>query len=265
MRSAAPTAWIIRAGQACVPLALLAGWAATARLAGPDFLPGPAATAQTFLHGISTGWLTENLGITLFELGWGFAWSVLVGLPLGLVLGLRPLLREAYEGPLLSLYAVPKVTLFPIFLFLFKLGPESKIAFGAFHGLFPVAILTWTAMRAIPSVHLKLARSLRLTAWQAFRHVIVPSILPSLAIGLRLALNLTFLGVILGEMFGARHGLGQLLMAGGAAFDMGRIVVVLCVVALLALAANGALLLAQRRLERRGGAPPAAHTLGLPR
>jgi len=258
MNRAARRAWWIAAGQAAVPLALLGGWAATARLAGPEFLPGPAATAQVFLHGLATGWLTENLGVTLYEVAWGFAWSVLVGFPLGLALGLSPLLREAYEGPLLSLYAIPKVTLFPIFLFLFKLGPESKIAFGAFHGLFPVAILTWSAMRAIPGVHLKLARSLRLTPWQTVRHVVIPSILPSLAIGLRLGLNLAFLGVILGEMFGARHGLGQLLMAGGAAFDMDRIVVVLCVVALLALTANAALLLAQRRLERRASAAPAA-------
>lgn len=261
-RPARRAGWIA-AGQACVPLAALAVWAATARLAGPDFLPGPTDTARVFLHGLATGWLMENLGVTLYELAWGFAWSVFGGFPLGLALGLWPLLREAYETPILSLYAVPKVTLFPIFLFLFKLGPESKIAFGAFHGLFPVAILTWSAMRAIPAVHLKLARALRLTPWQAIRHVVVPSILPSLTIGLRLGLNLAFLGVILGEMFGARHGLGQLLMAGGAAFDMGRIVVVLCVVALLALTANAALLFLQRHLERRAGAPAGAAVPGL--
>ncbi len=247
----------VRAGQALVPVAFVGAWAAVARVVGPDFLPGPLETVATFRHGLATGWLTENIGTTLFSLAWGFAWATAVGLPLGLALGLSPLLREAYEGPLMSLYAVPKVTLFPIFLFLFKLGPESKIAFGAFHGLFPVAILTWTAMRAVRPVHLKLARSLRLSLWQTARCVVVPSILPSLVTGLRLGLNLTFLGVILGEMFGARRGLGHLLMASGAAFDMGRIVVVVCLVALLALAANAALLLAQRRLERRVGVPQA--------
>jgi NitT/TauT family transport system permease protein len=252
--------WMIRAGQAAVPVALGAAWAAVAWTAGPEFLPGPAETGRLFLQGVTSGWLTENLGITLLELAWGFVWAVLIGLPLGLALGLWPLLRDAYEGPLVSLYAVPKVTLFPIFLFLFKLGPESKVAFGAFHGLFPVAILTWSAMRAIKPVHLKLARSLRLPLWQTARCVILPSIAPSLAIGLRLGLNLTFLGVILGEMFGARHGLGYLLMASGAAFDMGRIVVVVCVVALLALAANAALLFAQRCLERRTDAQATTFT-----
>lgn len=241
----------VRAGQALVPVALVAAWAALARVAGPQFLPGPLDALAAFRHGVETGWLTENLGVTLYELAAGFLWAAAVGLPLGFALGLSPLLREAYEGPLIALYSVPKVTLFPIFLFLFKLGPESKIAFGAFHGLFPVAILTWSAMRAIKPVQLRLARSLRMTPWQVARWVVVPSILPSIAIGLRLGLNLTFLGVILGEMFGARAGLGFLLMAGGAAFDMGRILVVVVVVALLALAANALVLAGQRRLERR--------------
>lgn len=245
--------WSVRLGQALVPAALVVAWAAAARAVGPVFLPGPIETVGVFQHGVATGWLTENLGITLVELALGFAWAVGIGLPLGLALGLSRLLREAYEGSLISLYAVPKVTLFPIFLFLFKLGPESKIAFGAFHGLFPVAILTWSAMRAIKPVHLKLARSLRLTPWQIARAVVAPAILPSIMTGLRLSLNLTFLGVILGEMFGARRGLGFLLMAGGAAFDMGRIVVVVCLVALLALAANGALRLLEHQAERRGG------------
>lgn len=255
-RVAGNHATLVRAGQVLLPGALVAAWAAIARVAGPEFLPGPVETLGVFHHGVTSGWLTENLGITLVELAWGFVWAVLIGLPLGFALGLSPLLREAYEEPLISLYSVPKVTLFPIFLFLFKLGPESKIAFGAFHGLFPVAILTWSAMRAIKPVHLKLARSLRLTPWQLARTVIIPSILPSITTGLRLGLNLTFLGVILGEMFGARHGLGHLLMAGGAMFDMGRIVVVVCLVALLALAANGVLLVVQRRLERRADARP---------
>jgi NitT/TauT family transport system permease protein len=249
--------WSVRLGQALVPVALIAAWATAARAVGSLFLPGPIETIGVFRHGIATGWLTENLWITLIEVVLGFAWAVGIGLPLGLVLGLSPLLLEAYEGPLISLYAVPKVTLFPIFLFLFKLGPESKIAFGAFHGLFPVAILTWSAMRAINPVHLKLARALRLTFWQTARAVVVPSILPSIMTGLRLSLNLTFLGVILGEMFGARHGLGHLLMAGGAAFDMGRIVVVVCLVALLALAANGLLRLLEGHMERRGARPAA--------
>ncbi|MBI5166538.1 MAG: ABC transporter permease subunit [candidate division NC10 bacterium] len=77
-----------------------------------------------------------------------------------------------------------------------------------------------------------------------------PLFLPSIMTGLRLGFNLTFLGIILGEMFGARRGLGFLLMAFGAAFDMERVLVVIILVALLAIGINSAFYLVERRLGR---------------
>ncbi len=246
----------VRLGQVGVLVVGLGLWQSLALWAGPSFLPGPKETALIFQEGLVDGWLTESLAVTLKEVAWGYLWAVAAGLVAGFLLGMSPLLRDAFEGPILSLSAIPKVTLFPIFLFLFRLGSESKIAFGAFHGVFPVAILTWGAMAAIKPVHLKVARTLRLNSLQLFRSVVVPSILPSLMTGLRLGFNLTFLGVILGEMFGARRGLGFLLMSFGAAFDMGKTLVVIGTVAVMAMAVNGALYVMERRLgpEAEAGA-----------
>jgi len=58
------------------------------------------------------------------------------------MLFLATFLREVAEPFVLNIYAIPKVMLFPIFLFIFGLGMESKIAFGFFHGIFPIIILT---------------------------------------------------------------------------------------------------------------------------
>ena len=63
----------------------------------------------------------------------------------------------------LSVYSIPKVTLFPIFLTIFGFGLGSKVAFGMFHGIFPILILTMNATREVSDVHLKVARSLRLS------------------------------------------------------------------------------------------------------
>ena len=246
-------AWRIRLGQSSVVAALLLGWQAAALQVGPVFLPSPAAAVGTIVGGLREGWLVGHLATTLWETFWGYVWAASIGLVIGFALGQSRLLREAYEGPLLSLYSIPKVTLFPIFLFAFKLGPASKIAFGAFHGLFPIAIYTWTAMRTINPVHLKVARALRLGPLATFVRIVVPAVLPAIVTGLRLGFNLTFLGVLLGEMFASRAGLGFLLMSFGAAFDMERILAVILTVSLLALAINALLLALERRI--RGGAP----------
>lgn len=243
----------VRLGQVSVVAAVLLIWQAAAIRVGPVFLPSPAAALGIITDGLREGWFTPHLGTTLWEVAWSYAWAAGIGLAIGFSLGQSRLLREAYEGPLLSLYSIPKVTLFPLFLFAFKLGSASNIAFGAFHGLFPIAIYTWTAMRTINPVHLKVARAMRLGRISTFTGVVIPAVLPAIVTGLRLGFNLTFLGVLLGEMFASRAGLGFLLMSFGAAFDMERILAVILTVALLAVAINAVLLAVEWRI--RGGAP----------
>jgi NitT/TauT family transport system permease protein len=240
----------VRLGQAAVLLGLLAAWEGLSRKAGGLFLPGPGAAVSTVADGVQGGWLLPHLATTVVELGWAYVWAVAIGLSLGFGLGTRPVLREAYEDLLLNLYAVPKVTLFPLFLASFKLGMASKVAFGAFHGLFPVAIYTWTAIRTMNPVHLKVARSLKLSSWETFWRVLFPAVLPGIVTGLRLGFNLTLLGVVLGEMFASRGGLGFLLMSFAGAFDATRIVAVIVVLFVMALGANGMLLALERRIRR---------------
>jgi NitT/TauT family transport system permease protein len=241
--------WRIRLGQAVVMVALVLAWQLLSLRAGPVFLPGPASALSTLLDGLQRGWMIPHLWTTLVEILGGYAWAVGIGLSLGFSLGASPLLLGAYEGPLLNLYAVPKVTLFPLFLAAFKLGIASKIAFGAFHGLFPVAIYTWTAMRTMNPVHLKVARALRLSPVDTFWRVVFPAVLPGIVTGLRLGFNLTLLGVVLGEMFASRAGMGFLLMSFGAAFDASRILAVILALFMIALIANALLLALERRVR----------------
>ncbi|WP_366724952.1 ABC transporter permease [Thermus scotoductus] len=186
---------------------------------------------------------------TLLEVFVGYVWAVILGLSLGYLLGTNSLLFRAYEGPLLSLYAIPKVVLYPLFLAAFKLGSNAVIAFGAFHGLFPIAIYTWTAIRSMNPVHLKVARSLGLTSFDILRWVAIPATLPGIVVGLRLGFNLTLLGVILGEMFASRSGLGFLLMSFGGAYVPSRILAVVLCVFFVALVINGLLLTLERRVK----------------
>lgn len=230
-------------------VALVLAWQLLSLRAGPVFLPGPLSAIYTLLDGLRRGWMIPHLWTTLVEILGGYAWAVAIGLSLGFSLGASPLLLGAYEGPLLNLYAVPKVTLFPLFLAAFKLGIASKIAFGAFHGLFPVAIYTWTAMRTMNPVHLKVARALRLGPVDTFWRVVFPAVLPGIVTGLRLGFNLTLLGVVLGEMFASRAGMGFLLMSFGAAFDASRILAVILALFMIALIANALLLALERRIR----------------
>lgn len=217
---------------------LVALWALFALILGDDALPGPVATAQTLIDGFQRGWLPRATLTTLSEVVPAFAIAAVVGLALGTVLGLSRFWGDVFEPLILGVYAVPKVTLYPIFLLIFKVGAASKIAFGMFHGVFPVEIIAQSAVANIRPVYLKVARSLSLTPLQTILYVVIPALVPAIVVGLRLAFSLTFIGVVLGEIFASRGGLGFLLSAADQTFDVKRVNAVIVVLATIGVGVN---------------------------
>ncbi len=242
---------VVWLGRLAVPVLLVLVWQALAGVASGFALATPAATARQLVAGFESGWMITDGRQTMIELVVAYVLAVVVGVWVGVVLGLDDFWQDVFEPIILGTYAIPKVTLYPLFLFVFQLGIESKIAFGWFHGVFPIAILTMRAMETIEDEHLKVARSLALSRWQTFREVVVPSILPGLVIGLRLGFNLTFLGVILGEMFAARSGLGYTLMEYISGVQVARILAIIVVLVLVAATVNVAFFLVEQRLGQR--------------
>lgn len=240
-------------GRLAVPVVIVLGWHLLATTVGQYALASPAESAQAMVDGFRSGWMLEGLRTTGFELVVAYVLAVIVGIWAGVTIGASDFLKDVFEPIVLGIYAIPKVTLYPLFLFVFAFGTDAIIAFGWFHGVFPVAILTLRSMEVIRDEHLKVAQSLRLSRLQRFRHVTMPSILPGLVIGLRLGFNLTFLGIILGEMFAAREGLGHSLMQFISGVQVARILAIIIVLVLIATVVNLLFFSLERRLGARGG------------
>ena len=240
-----------RAGVLTVPILILVVWQIASLALGKLALPSPRDTAAVLADGVfGNRWLLRDLKDTMLELFFGYALAVLVGLLLGFSLGIYRFLREVFEPFVLNIYAIPKVTLFPIFLFLFGLGIESKIAFGFFHGVFPIIIMTMGAIKDIKPIYFKVGRSLRLKAFAVSKEIVFPLVLPSMMSGMRLGFNLTILGVILGEMAASRSGLGYMLMKSEAVFYMEKILAIVLVLAIIAISVNLLFYRVERRLSR---------------
>jgi NitT/TauT family transport system permease protein len=236
-------------GRLLVPVVIIAFWQLFTVLF-PDLIISPAATLDIIRNGFERTWWTD-LQTTMRALVVGFLIAAIAGCVIGLVLGLNEFLYDVFEIYVLSLYSVPKVVLFPIFLFIFQIGYMSKMTFAMFHGLFPMILVTMAAVREIDEIYLDLGRSLRMSRWQIFRHIAFPFIIVQLTVALRLAFSLTFLGVILAELFASKSGLGLRLQHAMAVFDMGTIFGVVTVLMLIAFAVNIIFYAGQRYLERR--------------
>ena len=193
-------------------IAVVIAWQLLYALIGDIALRSPWATVQFTIKFTATDQFATHFKETFkaFLLALGLA--VFAGLTIGFILGLKQFAREIVEPFLIAVYSVPKITLYPILLLIFGLGLSAKVAFGAIHGVIPIALFTLNAVRNVKPVLLKTARVMGLSTLETILTVIFPSALPEIFSGLRIGFSLTLIGTLLGEMFASQRGLGFLLM-----------------------------------------------------
>jgi len=188
---------------------------------------------------------------TLNAFGLSLLFSVVGGLMIGLPLGLNRLGRAVAEPILVSIYSLPKITLYPLILLAFGLGMPAKVAFGTIHGIFPVALFAMNAVANVAPVYLRTAKVLRLSYPEALRTVVVPAAIPEIVSGLRIGFSLTMLGVIIGEMFASQRGLGFLLMNAIGLHDIATMLSVILQITIFAVIGNTLLLWLDRKLKAK--------------
>ncbi|NNM73105.1 ABC transporter permease [Enterovirga aerilata] len=235
---------------ALVLLGLLALWQFGSWVVGAAVLPAPAATLAKLWAIMSS----SDFGGHAWETGRAFLSALAIafaaGLAIGLLLGAHRLSAEVAEPILVALYAIPKITLYPIILLLFGLGISAKIAFGVIHGIVPVAVFTMAAVRNIRPVYLRAARAMRLTPVQTAGRIMLPAALPGIVSGLRIGFSLTLLGTLIGEMFASQRGIGYLLVKAMETNDVATVVALATLLIVVATIVSGALLALNRRLDR---------------
>jgi NitT/TauT family transport system permease protein len=234
-------------------IGLLILWQVIFWLVGRDALLPPGETILDLARLLQTARFWGHITETGTAFVIALLIAVIAGLAIGLMLGINRTAAEVFEPFLLAGNSIPKIALYPIVLLIFGIGMPAKIAFGAIHGVVPVAIFTLTACGSVPAVLIRTAAAMRLTRWDMIRSVLLPAVLPDIFSGIRLGFSLTLIGTILGEMFGSQRGLGYLLMT---AIGLQNIQVIMSVTLLLVIVAatvNALLLYQDRRLRNPGG------------
>lgn len=230
---------------------MLLAWQALYQFVGSTALPAPLPTLVYLAKFVPSQRFAENAGATLVTFSWALLLSYVLGLALGLWMGISRLSGAVGEPILISLYTLPKITLYPVVLLIFGLTLPGKVTFGAMHGVLPVALLTMNAIRNIPPVYLKSARTLHLSQWQTIATILFPATLPEIVAGLRIGFTLTLLGVLLAEMFASKAGLGALIINAMQLLQNEEMVTVAVVLFVFAATANALLLWFEHSLHRR--------------
>jgi NitT/TauT family transport system permease protein len=231
---------------------LVALWQALFWIVGDVALTSPLATLRYTAKLVTS----EDFGMHLFDtlraFAIAFALSVGIGLLAGFWLGFEKLSGDVLEPMIVTVYAIPKLTLYPILLLAFGLGLSAKVAFGVLHGVIPIILFTLAAVRNTKPILLKTGHVLRLSRPQMVRWILFPAAIPEIFTGLRVGFSLTLIGCILAEMFASQRGLGYLLMTGIGLHNVELVMSVTLLIVVFAAAVSTLLLQIDRRLHRRG-------------
>jgi ABC-type nitrate/sulfonate/bicarbonate transport system permease component len=239
---------VVRLG---VVVLLLIGWEIAARwFIDPMFISPPSRV----LLSLGTVWHTSGvpaaLRLTLFELAAAFAIAVAIGLTVGLAVGLQPFARRSLMPIILLLYGLPQITILPLFILYFGIGPASKIAFGVTHGMFPIMIAIVAGVQNLKPILLVSARSMGASRWQILRWVIFPHMIPSLFAGMRLGMSGALLGVLLAELYVSTAGIGHFTTMFTENFDPTKLFGLVAMLAAMAIVLNEIVRRAETRFSR---------------
>jgi len=226
-------------------------WEVLARwLGNPLFVAPPSTTVVATIALLHDPDVVHALLAALRELATAFVIAVVAGLAIALPLGLSTFWRGAFLPLILGLYAIPQVTVLPLFVRIFGLGPPTKIAFGVTHGIFAVILTVIAAMRTLDPLLLRAAVSLGASRRQLIFAVVLPSLVPSLFTGMRLAMSAVLLGVLLAELYVSTTGIGFFAQAFTNGFAPAKLFGLILLLAAIAYTLNEVTRIAERRFSR---------------
>jgi ABC-type nitrate/sulfonate/bicarbonate transport system permease component len=219
-------------------LVLLAAWQICAVTGVVDVHissdPSQVAREEVTLFGNGTIW--GPIGNTAAEVGWALAIIIVVGIPLGIILGRVTPLRQMTEPIVSILNSVPYVLFLPLIIFWFGLGETARVLVVVWAGILPLIINTTAGVRNINVDYLRVGRVFSVSRLRFFASILLPATMPFILTGVRLAVARALVGAIVVEFFLSSNGLGYFVQNETSNFQMSAAmagIVVMAVAALL--------------------------------
>lgn len=184
------------------------------------FLATPLASIGAIGDLWAKGDLQKNMIVSFEEFIIGFAIAIVAGIIIGLLTATFESLKLILTPWISGFYASPIIALAPLLILWFGVGIWSKVAVVVSLVIFPMIINTEAGILHTDAGLIEAAKSFGATRMQIFTKVALPSAAPYILAGLRLGVGRGLIGVVVGELAGARAGLGFLINNASQVFNM---------------------------------------------
>ncbi|MDG4766053.1 ABC transporter permease [Solwaraspora sp. WMMD406] len=175
------------------------------------FLPSPRLTLTGALELAGNGTLWDSVRASGQRIlsGWGL--GVLIGVPVGLLMGCSQWLRLMLDPYIQFFRFVPPIAFVTLAIIWLGPGEASKVALIFYTTVFIVALNTLAGVLAVDELKLRAARALGAGPARTLVSVILPATVPYAVTGARLAMGNSFLTIVSAEIVAAQSGLGSLI------------------------------------------------------
>lgn len=233
-----------------LPVVAMLLWEAAARsgLWSRLLFPSLASIAYELGQFLVTPERLHEAWVSLYRALGGFSLAALAGILLGIPMGRSRVVAALLDPVFSGTYAVPKLALFPLFVFVFGIGSLSKVMLVFLECLYPIVIMSYQGARSVNGVLLWSARNMGASRRQTLRRVILPATAPYLFAGFRVAVPVALIVVVITEMVSSADGLGYLVIYSLSSLRTDRMLAVVVVIAALGYLLDRAVVLARDRL-----------------
>ena len=217
---------------------VIAVWEIFGRDVNPVFGSYPSAIAVAFWDLLQSGLLLSALWQSMQAFLVGYCLAVVVGVPLGLLIGRSRVLEAAIGFFITGAYAMPLVALVPLLVLWLGLGFAVKACVVFLMAVFPIVINTWLGVRAVPKTLIEVGKSFVASDFTILRRIVLPATIPYIMAGIKLAVGRGVVAMVIAEFFTAISGLGAIIINAANSFDTARMFVPVIVLMVLATGLN---------------------------
>jgi ABC-type nitrate/sulfonate/bicarbonate transport system permease component len=193
-----------------IPVLLIALWEIGSRtgILPEDTMSRPSVIAVAGWEALLDGSLLLATVQTFQTALLGLAIGSIIGIALGIVIGLSPIL-EAVVGPTLdTVRPIPAVALIPLALLIYGFGVRMEVLVITYACVWPVLIVTISAVRGIEPRLIEVARMLEMPPLSRMRRIVLPAAMARIAVGIRVGAGVALVVAVTVEIVLNPQGLG---------------------------------------------------------
>jgi NitT/TauT family transport system permease protein len=196
-----------------------------------DFAPGPTLARLAVM--VSTGEVWEMAGPSLWRVGAGLLWAIVIGVPVGILVGRVKFVREVTNIPFQFLRMISPLSWMPIAVMAYSSWDGAIIFLIAVAAIWPILFATAAGVRRIDPAWFKVARNLGARPLHMLIAVILPAISQDILTGIRLALGTAWIVLVPAEYLGVTSGLGYAINDARDTLEYDRLAATVLVIGLI--------------------------------